>query len=101
VALLATAIGGCAGATAVRLVPEAGNPDALRAARIRQGALAGAIAGTIGGLASAAFSLILGEMMVLGLCAGLAGGVLGASLAASLLARPAPADPSVLQPGLQ
>jgi hypothetical protein len=27
--------------------------------------------------------------------------VLGASLAASLLARPAPADPSVLQPGLQ
>ena len=101
VALVATAIGGCAGAVAARLVPEAGNPDQLRAARIRQGALAGAIAGTIGGLASAAFSLILGEMMILGLLAGLAGGVLGASITADLRARSTAADLVALQPEMQ
>ena len=101
VALVATAIGGCAGAVAARLVPEAGNADELRAARTRQGALAGAIAGTIGGLAAAAFSLILGEMMVLGLLAGLAGGVLGASITAEHLARSMAAEVSVLQPELQ
>jgi len=97
VALVATAIGGCAGAVAARLVQEAGSPDELRAARIRQGAFAGAIAGTIGGLASAAFSLILGEMMILGLFAGLAGGVLGASITAGLRARSTAADLSALQ----
>jgi hypothetical protein len=85
VAVVATATGGCA--VAARLVTEAGNPDELRAARIRQGALAGAIAGAIGGLVSAALSPILGEMMVLGLLAGLAGGMAGASIAAGRRAR--------------
>jgi hypothetical protein len=87
VALVATATGGCAGAVAARLVTEAGNPDELRAARVRQGALAGAIAGATGGLVAAAFSIILGEMMVLGLLAGLAGGLAGASITAGRPAR--------------
>lgn len=98
VALVATAAGGCAGAVAARLVPEAGSPDELRAARTRQGALAGAIAGTIGGLGSAVLSPILGEMMILGLLAGLAGGVLGASISAHRRGRPTPVELSVLEP---
>jgi hypothetical protein len=84
VALVAAVTGGCAGALAAWLVPEAESPDELHAARIRQGAHAGAIAGTIGGLASAVFSPMLGEMMILGLLAGLAGGVLGASITVHL-----------------
>jgi hypothetical protein len=92
VPLVAIAIGGCAGAVAARLVTEAGNPDELRAGRIRQGALAGAIAGATGGLVSAAFSMILGEMLVLGLFAGLAGGIIGASIAADRQARSIAAD---------
>lgn len=101
VALLATVIGGCAGAVAARLMPEAGSPDELPAARIRQGAHAGAIAGTIGGLASASFSPILGEMMIVGLLAGLAGGALGASITAHLRARSTAADLSALESELR
>lgn len=101
VALVAAVIGGCAGALAAGLVPEAGSPDQLHAARIRQGAYAGAIAGTIGGLASATFSPMLGEMLILGLLAGLAGGVLGASITAHLRTRSTAADLSALQPELQ
>ena len=92
VALIATTIGGSAGAVAARLVTEARNPDELRAARIRQGALAGAIAGATGGLVAAAFSLILGEMMVVGLLAGLAGGMVGASIAADFRGRSVAAE---------
>jgi hypothetical protein len=101
VALVATVFGGCAGAVAARLMPEAGSPDELHAARIRQGAHAGAIAGTIGGLASATLSPILGEMMILGLLAGLAGGVLGASITAHPSARSTAADLFALEPELQ
>jgi hypothetical protein len=101
VALVATGIGGCTGALAAWLVPEAGSPDELHAARIRHGAHAGAIAGTAGGLAAAAFSPMLGEMIILGLLAGLAGGVLGASITAHLRARSTAADLSALQPELQ
>ncbi len=101
VALAATAIGGCAGAVAARFMPEAGSPDELHAALIRQGAHAGATAGTIGGLASAAFSPILGEMAILGLLAGLAGGVLGASITAHLRGRSTAAGLSALEPEVQ
>lgn len=82
VALVAGVAGGGAGAVGARLVTEAGNPDELRAARIRQGVLAGAIAGAIGGLVAAAISPILGEMLVAGLLAGLAGGAVGAVIVA-------------------
>jgi hypothetical protein len=92
VALVATIIGGCAGAVAARLAAEGGSPDELRAARIRQGALAGAIAGAIGGLAAATLSPILGEMLVAGLLAGLAGGAAGASIAANVRTRSVAAD---------
>ena len=101
VALVAAVSGGCAGAVAARLVPEAVSPDELRAARTREGAQAGAIAGTIGGLAAAAFSPILGEMMILGMLAGLAGGALVASVTAHLRARSTTADLSALQPELR
>jgi hypothetical protein len=100
VALIAVVMGGCAGAVAARLMPEAGSPEELHVARVRQGAYAGATAGTIGGLASAAFSPILGEMMILGLVAGLAGGVLGATITAYHRER-STADVSALQPELQ
>ncbi len=92
VALVAAVTGGGAGAVAARLVTEAGNPDELRAARIRQGVLAGAIAGAIGGLAAAALSPILGEMLVAGLLAGLAGGAVGAVIVADRRGRSITAD---------
>lgn len=91
-AIVAAAMGGGAGAMAARLVAETGNPDELRGARNRQGALAGAIAGGVGGLAAAALSPGLGEMMVAGLVAGLAGGVVGASIVADRRARAVAAD---------
>ena len=92
VGLVATAAGGGAGVLAARLVTSAENPDTLRAARIRQGALAGAIAGAAGGLAAAALSPILGEMVVAGLLAGLAGAMIGASITADRRARSIPAS---------
>ncbi len=92
VALVAAVAGGGAGVVAARLVTEAGNPDDLRAARIRQGVLAGAIAGAIGGLVAAALSPILGEMLVAGLLAGLAGGAVGAVIVADRRARSIAAD---------
>jgi hypothetical protein len=101
VALVAALSGGGAGAASARLVPETGDPDVLRAARIRQGALAGAIAGAIGGLASAAFSLILGEMIIVGLLAGFGGAVVGALITVQLRARSARAGMSALQPELR
>jgi hypothetical protein len=101
VALVAALSGGCAGAVSARLVPETGDPDVLRAPRIRQGALTGALAGAIGGLASAAFSLILGEMIIVGLMAGFGGGVLGALIAIQFRARSTQAGMPALQPELQ
>jgi hypothetical protein len=92
VALVAAVIGGGAGTVAARLVTVAGNPGELRAARIRQGALAGAIAGATGGLTATALSPILGEMLVAGLLTGLIGGLAGASIAADRSAPSVAAD---------
>ena len=83
VALIALALSAVAGALAARQVPGTGDPDGMRSARIRQGALAGAAAGAIAGLVATSVAVILGEMVVVGVLAGLMGGVFGGSLVAN------------------
>jgi hypothetical protein len=89
VALVAMAAASCASAAAARQVPDAGNPDDLRDARLRQGLQAGLIAGAAGGLIAAAAFPILGEMLFVGLVGGFGGGVLGGSIVANRRDRPA------------
>ena len=83
VALIALALSAVAGALAARQVPGTGDPDGMRSARIRQGALAGAAAGAIAGLVATSVAVILGEMVVVGVLAGLMGGAFGGSLVAN------------------
>jgi hypothetical protein len=75
-------IAGFAGAAAARLVTGIEDPDELRAARVRQGALAGATAGAVGTLVPTAIFLVFGVMMPVGPLVGIVGGVLGAAIAA-------------------
>ncbi len=60
--------GGLAGLMAARLVTGNGSEskEALRAARIRQGALAGVVAGAIGGIVPTSIFLFLGPLLILG-----------------------------------
>jgi hypothetical protein len=80
--MAALLIAGFAGAAAARLVTGIEDPDELRAARVRQGALAGATAGAVGTLVPTAIFLVFGVMMPVGPLVGIVGGVLGAAIAA-------------------
>jgi uncharacterized membrane protein YhaH (DUF805 family) len=72
-----------AGAAAAWRLSATGDPQDLRAARVRQGLLAGAVTGAVCGLLLTNFSILAGMvMMVLGPLAGLGGGALGGALAA-------------------
>jgi high-affinity Fe2+/Pb2+ permease len=72
-----------AGAAAAWRLSATGDPQDLRAARVRQGLLAGAVTGAVCGLLLTNFSILAGMvMMVLGPLTGLGGGALGGALSA-------------------
>jgi hypothetical protein len=72
-----------AGVAAARRLPATGDPQELRAARVRQGLLAGALAGAVCGLLLTNFYALAGVvMMVVGPLAGLGGGAAGGAIAA-------------------
>ena len=72
-----------AGVAATWRLPGTGDPQELRAARIRQGLLAGAVAGAVCGLLLTNFFALAGVvMMVIGPLAGLGGGAVGGAIAA-------------------
>jgi hypothetical protein len=72
-----------AGAAAAWLLPGTGDPQELRAARVRQGLLAGAVTGAVCGLLLTNFYALAGLVMLgIGPLAGLGGGALGGAVAA-------------------
>jgi hypothetical protein len=72
-----------AGAAAAWLLSGTGNPQELRAVRVRQGLLAGSVAGAVCGLLLTNFFILAGLVMLgIGPLAGLGGGVLGGAVAA-------------------
>jgi hypothetical protein len=72
-----------AGAAAAWRLADTGDPQQLRAARVRQGLLAGAVAGAVCGLLLTNFFALAGVvMMVIGPLAGLGGGAVGGAVAA-------------------
>jgi hypothetical protein len=72
-----------AGAATAWLVPGTGDPQELRAARVRQGLLAGAVTGAVCGLLLTNFFVVAGMVMMgIGPLAGLGGGALGGAVAA-------------------
>jgi hypothetical protein len=100
VAIVTLAVAACAGAAAARRVTGTGNPDELRAARLRHGLLAGLIAGVAGGLIATAATPILGEMIFVGLVTGFGGGVIGGSIVANRRDQPVAGGlPAVEAPG--
>jgi len=72
-----------AGVAAAWRLSGTGDPQQLRAARVRQGLLAGAVAGAVCGLLLTNFVILAGMvMMVIGPLAGLGGGAVGGAIAA-------------------
>jgi len=72
-----------AGTAAAWLLSGTGNPQELRAARVRQGLLAGAVTGAVCGLLLTNFFALAGLVMLgMGPLAGLGGGALGGAVAA-------------------
>jgi hypothetical protein len=72
-----------AGAAAAWRLSDTGDPQQLRAARVRQGLLAGSVAGAVCGLLLTNFFALAGVvMMVIGPLAGLGGGAVGGAVAA-------------------
>jgi hypothetical protein len=80
-----------AGAAAAWRLSGTGDPQELRAARIRQGLLTGSVAGAACGLLATNFSVVAVFMMVIGPLVGAAGGALGGAVAADHPRRPRPA----------
>ena len=80
-----------AGVAAAWLLSDTGDPQELRAARIRQGLLAGSVAGAACGLLLTNFFVVAVFMMVIGPLLGAAGGVVGGAVAADHPRRPRPA----------
>jgi hypothetical protein len=72
-----------AGIAAAWLLSGVGDPQELRARRVRQGLLAGATAGAVGGLLITVSAMGLGIMMIIGPLAGAAGGAFGGAVAAA------------------
>jgi hypothetical protein len=72
-----------AGIAAAWLLSGIGDPQELRARRVRQGLLAGATAGAAGGLLITVSAMGLGIMMIIGPLAGAAGGMFGGAVAAA------------------
>ena len=77
-----------AGLVAARAVPDAGDPEDLRVARLRQGSLAGAVAGAVCGLVLTYFSVVAVFMMLVGPMAGALAGAAAGALAAQHPIRP-------------
>jgi hypothetical protein len=79
-----------AGVAAAWLLSGAGDPQELRAARIRQGILAGVVAGAVGGVVLTLFGAVAVFMMIIGPVAGAAAGAAGGTIAADHPRRPRP-----------
>jgi hypothetical protein len=77
-----------AGLMAAWVLPDAGDPQQLRAARIRQGSLAGAVAGAACGLVLTYFSVVAVFMMLVGPLAGALTGAAAGVIAARYPLRP-------------
>jgi len=77
-----------AGLMAAWAVPDAGDPEDLRVARLRQGSLAGAVAGAVCGLVLTYFSVVAVFMMLVGPIAGALAGAAAGALAAQHPIRP-------------
>jgi len=71
-----------AGLMAAWAVPDAGEAEDLRVARLRQGSLAGAVAGAVCGLVLTYFSVVAVFMMLVGPVAGALSGAAAGALAA-------------------
>ena len=77
-----------AGLMAAWAVPDAGDPEDRRVARLRQGSLAGAVAGAVCGLVLTYFSVVAVFMMLVGPIAGALAGAAAGALAAQHPIRP-------------
>jgi hypothetical protein len=88
VAAIAFLLAAPAGAAAAWLMSGEGDPEELRAARIRQGMLAGAVAGAVCGLMLTLFFVLAVFLMVLGPLAGAVAGAAGSLLADAHPRRP-------------
>jgi hypothetical protein len=80
--VLTLGLAALAGVAAAWLLPDTGDPQELREARLRQGLLAGLVAGAACGLLLTYFVVVAMFMLVLGPLLGAAGGALGGAVAA-------------------
>jgi hypothetical protein len=88
VAVMAGLLAVPAGLMAAWAVPDAGDPEDRRVARLRQGSLAGAVAGAVCGLVLTYFSVVAVFMMLVGPIAGALAGAAAGTLAAQHPIRP-------------